>query len=118
MGLASGFPLLARGLSAQRAALIGRSPASAAGTCVSWSPPSPSLQEDPSGVLPEPQEPTSSPALANKERAPCSNGTDMKTEMLEGQLRDGHQDRDAGGTTETDSGVMKVCEYANTFIGM
>lgn len=83
MGLTSGFPLLARGLSAQRAALIGRSPVSAAGTGVSWSPPSPSLQEDPSGVLPEPQEPTSSPALANQERAPCSNGTDMKTEMLE-----------------------------------
>lgn len=92
MVLPSGFPLLARGLSAQRAALIGRSQASAAGTGVSWSPPSPCAQEEASVHLSEPQEPSrleraagshSSPALAHQERATCSNGTAIKTEALE-----------------------------------
>lgn len=80
MLLPSGFPLLARGLSGQRAALIGRSPASAGGMgVVSWSPPSPSLQED----LSEPQEPTSLEKTGVQERAACSNGTHIKTETLE-----------------------------------
>lgn len=79
--LPSGFPLLARGLSGQRAALIGRSQASAAGTSVSSSPPSPSLQEEACGHLPEPQQPgQSSPVPANQERAPR---TEVKAEMLE-----------------------------------
>lgn len=87
MLLPSGFPLLARGLSGQRAALIGRSPASAGGTGgVSWSPPSPSLQEDPSAHLSEPQEPTSlekTGVSGGQEGAACSNGTHIKTETLE-----------------------------------
>lgn len=72
MFLPSGFPLLARGLSGQRAALIGHSQAPAEGTGVSWSPPSPSLQEEASG-----------PALANQERAPSRDGTDVKVETPE-----------------------------------
>lgn len=87
MLLPSGFPLLARGLSGQRAALIGRSPASAGGTgVVSWSPPSPPLQEDPSAHLSEPQEPPSlekTGVSGGQGGAACSNGTHIKTETLE-----------------------------------
>ncbi|TWW67173.1 homeobox-containing protein 1-like isoform X1 [Takifugu flavidus] len=93
MVLPSGFPVLGRaGLSGQRAALIGRPQAAAAGTGVSWSPPSPSLQEEPGMHLSEPQDPISlqktavshsGPAPANQERPPCSNGNDIKTETLE-----------------------------------
>lgn len=89
----SGFPLLGRaGLSGQRAALIGRSQAPAAGTGASWSPPSPSLQEEHSAPPSEPRDQAGpektaggrgSPAPANQERPPCSNGNDIKTETLE-----------------------------------
>lgn len=92
MVLPSGFPVLGRvGLSGQRATLIGRPQAAAAGTGVSWSPPSPSLQEEPGMHLSEPQDPISlqktavshsSPTLANQE-TPCSNGNDIKRETLE-----------------------------------
>lgn len=88
MILPSGFPLLAR----QRAALIGRSQACVAGSGVSWSPPSPSLQEEASAPLVEPPDSSSpektvaghdSVALANQEGAASSEGTDIKTETLE-----------------------------------
>lgn len=91
MVLPGGFPLLGRaGLSGQRAALIARPQAPAAGTAASWSPPSPYLQEEPSAPLSEPRDPDGlektaggrgSPA--NQERPPCSNGKDIKTETLE-----------------------------------
>lgn len=86
MVLPTGFPLLGRAASfGQRAALIGRPQASAAGA--SWSPPSPSLQEDASmepqdAVGPEKMD-RSGPAPTNQERALCSNGTDIKTETSE-----------------------------------
>lgn len=93
-------------MTGQRAAsLIGRSLVSGAGpqaegsrlSGVSWSPPSPSLQEEPTihGALSEAQDPmglekaavnhsSSSPALANQaEAARCGAAGDIKTETLE-----------------------------------
>ncbi|XP_071345672.1 homeobox-containing protein 1-like isoform X2 [Trachinotus anak] len=103
--LPSWFSALGRGgLSGQRgASLIGRSLATGTGpqaegsrlTGVSWSPPSPSLQDEPTihSVLSEPQDPIglekeganhSSQALANQvEGAACGMGNDIKTETLE-----------------------------------
>ncbi|KAM6950552.1 homeobox-containing protein 1-like isoform 2-T2 [Lycodopsis pacificus] len=103
--LPSWFSVLSRGgLSGQRgASLIGRSLVSGAGpqaegsrlTGVSWSPPSPSLQDEPSihSALSEPQDPIGlekaavnhgSHALANQvDGAGCSIGNDIKTETLE-----------------------------------
>lgn len=81
------------GVSIQRgASLIGRSLASGAGTGPSWSPPSPSLQEEPiaHSVLPDSQEPIildkepvghADPILSSQaEEAP---GGGIKTETLE-----------------------------------
>ncbi|KAM7016016.1 homeobox-containing protein 1-like isoform 2-T2 [Tautogolabrus adspersus] len=95
--LPSWFSALSRGaLSGQRgASLIGRSLVSGAGpqaegsrlTGVSWSPPSPSLQEEPTihGALSEPQDPISLEKVAanHVEAARCSMGNDIKTETLE-----------------------------------
>ncbi|XP_026149716.1 homeobox-containing protein 1-like isoform X3 [Mastacembelus armatus] len=103
--LPSWFPALGRGgLSAQRGtSLIGRSLATGAGTQaeglrltgVSWSPPSPSLQDEPSihSALSESQDPVvsgktaadhSNQALANQvDGEGCSMGNDIKTETLE-----------------------------------
>ncbi|KAM9765010.1 homeobox-containing protein 1-like isoform 1-T1 [Menidia menidia] len=103
--LPSWFSALARGgASGQRGtSLIGRSLAAGAGpqaegsrlTGVSWSPPSPSLQDEPSvhSALSEPQDAVSlektagsrgSPASANQaEEAGCSLGSEIKTESLE-----------------------------------
>ncbi|XP_041670465.1 homeobox-containing protein 1-like isoform X3 [Cheilinus undulatus] len=103
--LPSWFSALSRGaLSGQRgASLIGRSLISGAGppaegsrlSGVSWSPPSPSLQEEPTihGVLSDPQDPIiveksaanhTNQADANQvEGARCSMGNDIKTETLE-----------------------------------
>ncbi|XP_029315867.1 homeobox-containing protein 1-like isoform X2 [Cottoperca gobio] len=103
--LPSWFSALGRGgLSGQRGtSLIGRSLVSGAGsqtegsrlTGVSWSPPSPSLQDEPTihSALSEPQDPMglekvavnhSNQALANQvEGAACSIGNDIKTETLE-----------------------------------
>lgn len=103
--LPSWFSALGRGgLSGQRGgSLIGRSLVSGAGpqsegarlTGVSWSPPSPSLQDEPTihGALTEPQDPIilekapgdhSAPPLAGQEDgAGCSMGNDIKTETLE-----------------------------------
>lgn len=103
--LPSWFSALGRGgLSGQRGtSLIGRSLVSGAGpqvegsrlTGVSWSPPSPSLQDEPGihGALSEPQDPIglekepvhhSSQALANQvDGARCSVESDIKTETLE-----------------------------------
>lgn len=103
--LPSWFSALGRGaLSGQRSAsLIGRSLVAGAGpqaegsrlTGVSWSPPSPSLQDEPTihSALSEPQDPIglekasvnhSSQALANQaDVAGCSIGNDIKTETLE-----------------------------------
>lgn len=84
-------------MSIQRSAsLIGRSLASGAGSGVSWSPPSPSLQDDPPmahSVLPDSQE----PILLEKEavgeqilssqaeevQGGTGTGGDIKTETLE-----------------------------------
>ncbi|XP_033959273.1 homeobox-containing protein 1-like isoform X1 [Pseudochaenichthys georgianus] len=94
--LPSWFSALSRGsLSGQRGTtLIGRSLVSAAGpqaeasrlTGVSWSPPSPSMQDEP--TLSEPQDPISlEKASVNHsnqvEGAGCSGGIDIKTETLE-----------------------------------
>uniref|UniRef100_UPI0037E9A31A homeobox-containing protein 1-like n=1 Tax=Semicossyphus pulcher TaxID=241346 RepID=UPI0037E9A31A len=103
--LPSWFSALSRGaLSGQRgASLIGRSLVSGAGpqaegsrlTGVSWSPTSPSLQDEPTihGVLAETQDPISlekaaanhsNQLLANQvDGARCSMGNDIKTETLE-----------------------------------
>ncbi|XP_029354968.1 homeobox-containing protein 1-like isoform X2 [Echeneis naucrates] len=103
--LPSWFSALGRGgLSGQRgASLIGRSLVTGAGpqaegsrlTGVSWSPPSPSLQDEPTihSVLSEPQDPIGlekeaanhgDQALGNQvEGAACSLGNDIKTETLE-----------------------------------
>ncbi|XP_056269630.1 homeobox-containing protein 1-like isoform X1 [Pseudoliparis swirei] len=103
--LPSWFSVLSRGgLSGQRGtSLIGRSHVSGAVpqvegsrlTGVSWSPPSPSLQDEATihSVLSEPQDPIglekaavnhSSHALANQVDGPgCSIGNDIKTETLE-----------------------------------
>ncbi|XP_029982485.1 homeobox-containing protein 1-like isoform X1 [Sphaeramia orbicularis] len=103
--LPSWFSALGRGgLSGQRGgSLIGRSLVSGAGpqsegarlTGVSWSPPSPSLQDEPTihTALTEPQDPIilekapgdhSTPTLAGQEdEAGCSMGNDIKTETLE-----------------------------------
>ncbi|XP_042340057.1 homeobox-containing protein 1-like isoform X1 [Plectropomus leopardus] len=103
--LPSWYSALGRGaLSGQRGtSLIGRSLVSGVGpqaegtrlTGVSWSPPSPSLQDEPTihGELSESQDPNglekasvnhSNQALANQaEGAGCSMGNDIKTEMLE-----------------------------------
>lgn len=91
-------------MSGQRgASLIGRSLVTGTGpqaegsrlTGVSWSPPSPSLQDEPTihSVLSESQDPiglekaaanNSNQALANQEDGPgCSIGNDIKTETLE-----------------------------------
>ncbi|XP_045888937.1 homeobox-containing protein 1-like isoform X2 [Micropterus dolomieu] len=98
--LPSWFSALARGgMSGQRGtSLIGRSLVSGAGpqvegsrlTGVSWSPPSPSLQDEPTI---EPQDPVglekaavhhSNQALANQvDGTRCSMGNDIKTETLE-----------------------------------
>lgn len=90
--LPSWFSALSRGgLSGQRGtSLIGRSLVSGAGPGVSWSPPSPSLQEEPTmhSVLSEPQDPNGLEKAAvnhsdQVEGAQCSNGNDIKTETLE-----------------------------------
>ncbi|XP_008281657.1 homeobox-containing protein 1-like isoform X1 [Stegastes partitus] len=101
--LPSWFSALGRGgVAAQRGtSLIGRSLMSGVGpqaegarlTGVSWSPPSPSLQDEPTihSALSEPQDGLekaagshSSPALASQEDgAGCSMGNDIKTETLE-----------------------------------
>ncbi|XP_041841548.1 homeobox-containing protein 1-like isoform X2 [Melanotaenia boesemani] len=102
--LPSWFSALARGgVSGQRStSLIGRSLVSGAGsqsegsrlTGVSWSPPSPSLQDEPSihAVLSEPQDPVvlektashNSLASANQaDEAGCCMGNEIKTETLE-----------------------------------
>ncbi|XP_068432963.1 homeobox-containing protein 1-like isoform X2 [Clinocottus analis] len=104
--LPSWFSVLSRGgLSGQRGtSLIGRSLVSGAGpqaegsrlTGVSWSPPSPSLQDEPTtvhSVLSEPQEPIGlekaavnhgGHAPANQaDGAGCGIGNDIKTETLE-----------------------------------
>ncbi|XP_068174238.1 homeobox-containing protein 1-like isoform X2 [Antennarius striatus] len=103
--LPSWFSALGRGgVSVQRAAsLIGRSVVSGVGpqadgsrlTGVSWSPPSPSLQDEPTmhSTLSEHQDPInlekaavndSNQALASQEDGPrCINGGDIKTETLE-----------------------------------
>lgn len=95
--LPSWFSALSRGsLSGQRgASLIGRSLVSGVGPGVSWSPPSPSLQEEPAihGALSEPQDPIglekaavshSDQALANQaDGTQCGNGNNIKTEALE-----------------------------------
>lgn len=95
--LPSWFSALSKGgLSGQRgASLIGRPPVTGPGpqaegsrlTGVSWSPQSPSLQDEPAihSVLSEPQDPMGlEKAAANQEEgAGCSVGSDIKTEMLE-----------------------------------
>ncbi|XP_047196213.1 homeobox-containing protein 1 [Hippoglossus stenolepis] len=95
--LPSWFSALGRGgLSGQRGtSLIGRSLVTGTGpqaegsrlTGVSWSPPSPSLQDEPTihSVLSEPQDPVGleKAAASRVEGAGCSVGNDIKTEMLE-----------------------------------
>ncbi|XP_012729442.2 homeobox-containing protein 1 isoform X1 [Fundulus heteroclitus] len=103
--LPSWFSALARGgTSGQRASLIGRSLVSSGSgpqaegsrmTGASWSPPSPSLQDDSGlhGALSEPQDPVSSektaasrssPASANQpEGAGCIVGSQIKMESME-----------------------------------
>lgn len=96
MFLNNGFSILGRGgLSGQRGtSLTGRSLMLGAGTGVSWSPPSPSLQEEPmQSSLSEPQDLTSleKTDISHSRRAPatqgdgmpCSNGNGIKTETLE-----------------------------------
>lgn len=103
--LPSWFSSIGRGgLSGQRgSSLIGRSLGSGVGpqsegsrlTGSSWSPPSPSLQDEPTihSALSDPQDPISleketinhsNPALANQvDGAGCSMGSDIKTEAME-----------------------------------
>lgn len=107
--LPSWFSALGRGgLSGQRgSSLIGRSLVTGTGpqaegsrlTGVSWSPPSPSLQDEPTihSVLSEPQDPIAlekeaasdgSQALADQaDGAACGMGSDIKTETLEDDWR-------------------------------
>ncbi len=98
--LPSWFSALSRGgLAVQRGtSLTGRSIVAGAGpqaegsrlTGVSWSPPSPSLQDEPTvhSALSEPQDPIDlEKAAANQSNqadgARCSMGSDIKTETLE-----------------------------------
>ena len=101
--LPSWFSALGRGgLSGQRGtSLIGRSLVSGVGPGVSWSPPSPSLQEEPTvhSALSEPCEPSEPQDPTGLEKtdvnhntqafgsqgdsATCSNGNEIKTETLE-----------------------------------
>lgn len=101
--LPSWFSALGRGgLSGQRGtSLIGRSLVSGVGPGVSWSPPSPSLQEEPTvhSALSEPCEPSEPQDPTGLEKtdvnhntqafggqgdsAQCSNGNEIKTETLE-----------------------------------
>lgn len=81
-------------MSIQRStSLIGRSLASGAGSGVSWSPPSPSLQEDPPiahSELPDSQEPillekeaVGEQMLSGQAEEAQGGGGDIKTETLE-----------------------------------